>query len=373
MSTVLSKKPLHTGVPTLEPVAENPLRARLRILLAGSFYYSGLIGLLHWWKRRRGPQVVILNYHEATGGDLRKHLLYLRRHYRIEHLEDALQELYHPTAGKHNKDRRAVLVLTFDDGYFDNYTQCFALARELHIPFTIFIIPGYIESGHRFWWNEAKNIGRFTAAQTVTLEDQTFHLDQHAEKQALLHMIDTRLRYTPSVATREQFLASAHTVLGVAEAYPEEKDALSITWEEVKEMEQSGWISFGAHTIHHPFLGYLTSYEEVEREVVEGRKVLEERLGHAVRIFAYPGGRPEHIGEHGPQAVRTAGFDWVVTTIGGINTPQSDPLMLRRIEVNMSDHWLVMAAKTSGVMGFFVRLRRLPITLLKTLLSKTYN
>ena len=61
----------------------------------------------------------------------------------------------------------------------------------------------------------------------------------------------------------------------------------------------------------------------------------------------------------GRPAVRQAGYTWVVTTSGGTNTAQSDPLALRRIEVNISDHWLVMAAKTTGILGFIARVRRL--------------
>src|SRR5436305_15157077 len=103
--------------------------------------------LVHKWLRHKGGHLVILNYHRASGGDLRRHLLYLRRHYRLLHLEAALEELSMPSKnGKQVSERRTPLVLTFDDGYYDNYTHGLALARELQIPFTIFLIPGYMEN-----------------------------------------------------------------------------------------------------------------------------------------------------------------------------------------------------------------------------------
>jgi hypothetical protein len=46
--------------------------------------------------------------------------------------------------------------------------------------------------------------------------------------------------------------------------------------------------------------------------------------------------------------VRTAGYDWAVTTVYGFNTAQTDPYLLRRIEVDVDQHWLVLAAKASG-------------------------
>jgi len=128
------------------------MRERLRVFIAACFYYSGLVRLAHRYIRRSERRLIILNYHRATGGNLHRQLLYLRRHYRILHLEAALEELYTARdARKQDGDRRMPLVLTFDDGYRDNYTYGFALARELQVPMTIFLIPGYIEIGQCFW------------------------------------------------------------------------------------------------------------------------------------------------------------------------------------------------------------------------------
>src|SRR5213083_3787190 len=113
------------------------MRKRVLTFIAACLYYSGLIKLARWWRGRSGHHLVILNYHQATGGDLRRHLLYLRRHYRLLHLEAALEELYMlPQEEKRVRDRRTPLVLTFDDGYRDNYTHAFALACELQVPIT---------------------------------------------------------------------------------------------------------------------------------------------------------------------------------------------------------------------------------------------
>src|SRR5215813_12380713 len=129
------------------------MRKRILIGIAACLYYSGLVGLMRFSTRHAGRRLIILNYHQATGGDLRRHLLYLRRHYRVLHLEQALEELFAAAKGERSQspDRRAPLVVTFDDGYRDNYTHGLPLARELQVPLTVFLIPGYVESGNPFW------------------------------------------------------------------------------------------------------------------------------------------------------------------------------------------------------------------------------
>jgi len=241
-------------------------------------------------------------------------------------------------------------VLTFDDGYRDNYTRAFVLACELKVPITIFLIPGYIESGNCFWWLEVYRLVRHAQVNEVTIEKVTYHLDQQEEREALTLAIDTRVRYASSVAEREAFLISTCEALATSSSMTdEEKLALPLTWPEVHEMEESGWVSFGAHTMHHPVLAELSDPALVQREVSECRRVMEQHLGHPVRTFAYPYGKRHEIGGFGLAAVKQAGYDWAVTTIPGLTTPQSDPYLLERVFCDAGQHWLVIAAKTSGI------------------------
>jgi peptidoglycan/xylan/chitin deacetylase (PgdA/CDA1 family) len=338
------------------------MRKHLGIVVAAFFYYSGLVKLARWWTKRSGQRLIILNYHDATGGDLRRHLLYLRRHYRMVHLEEALEELYGQQMERAPvQDQRTPLVLTFDDGYADTYTHAFALARELHVPITLFLIPAYVESGEYFWWREGERLVRRTPLDQVTLGGQTYHLHHPEERQGLAQAIDRRLRHVPSVAQREAFLAFARKVLAVPSSLlPHEEPGLPLKWTQVREMAASGWVSFGAHTMHHPILAYLSDPAEVQREVGECRALLERQLGHPVRAFAYPVGQLQHIGDNVLHTVQQAGYDWALTTMYGFNTPRSNPYLLRRIEVDVSQHWLVMAAEAAGLWGFFSRLRWIP-------------
>lgn len=325
------------------------MRKRLGIIVAACLYYSGLVALARFFVSRSGKRLIILNYHRASGGDLRKHLMHLRRYYRVMHLEEALQALYTPT---YSRDRRTLLVLTFDDGYHDNYTHAFTLARSLSVPITIFLIPGYLESGDYFWWGEGRRLVKRATVDEVVLEGRKYHLKQEADQ--LAQLIDARLRHSPSVAERETFLHAIREQLAVpATVTADEEGDHPLTWAEVKEMEQSGWVSFGAHTMHHPVLAYLKEPAEVHSEVGECRRVLEEQLGHPIRTFAYPIGRFEHIGDNAIEAVQAAGYEWAVTTVHGINTPESDPHRLGRVLGDVSRHWLVMAAEVSGIWSFF--------------------
>jgi Predicted xylanase/chitin deacetylase len=338
------------------------VRETVRLLVAALLYYSGLVAVVRRKMQRSGPRLIILNYHRASRGDLRRHMLYLRRHYRVMHLDEALDELYTPSAiQKKSHTARTPVVLTFDDGYCDNYTHAFKYACELQIPITIFLVPGYLASGDYFWWGEGERLVKHARAETTALDGCTYRTHGVPEEQtALTSAIDAHLRYAHSVAERDSFLTAIRSELDVPAikgcVTVDEAINVPLSWSEVLKMHESGWVSYGAHTMHHPVLAYLSDPHEILEEIVASRQILEERLGCTIRSFAYPIGRSEHIGETALRAVQTAGFSWAVTTYRGFASPRSDPYLLERALTDASRHWLLIAAETAGIWSFLAPL-----------------
>ncbi len=335
------------------------MRERLRMLLAACFYYSGLVALVNRKMQRSTRRLIILNYHSAAGENLRQQMRYLSRHYRVMHLEDALEELFQPSKNT-LRDKRTPVVLTFDDGYLDNYTYGLQLAHEFHIPFTVFLIPGYIKSGMCFWWLASDSLLNRTKVGKVTIEENTYHLP--TERQAVAEAIDRRLRCATSVESRETFLVQLQEALQVslpARGHEgTENTLLPLNWDEIHEMQASGLVSFGAHTMHHPVLGHVIDTEEVSYEVGEARHVLEQHLEQPIRTFAYPIGKMKDIGDAGLSAVSAAGYTWALTTIEELNTVYTPPHLLRRLPGDLSQHWLIMASELTGLLGIVSKLRR---------------
>jgi peptidoglycan/xylan/chitin deacetylase (PgdA/CDA1 family) len=321
------------------------------------------------WRRRSAPYLVILNYHRAAGGNLREQMRYLNRHYRILDLDAALNELYAdaPSARSRGgsmkrRDPRSPLVLTVDDGYLDSYTHALPYAQELDVPIAVFPVPAYIDSGATFWWLAPAYLVDHTRLESVTVGGEQYHLARPAERLALLQAIDDGLRHAGSVEARETFLADAErrTQVSLPRRAGEDRDALerSVNWIELQEMDRSGLVSFGAHTMHHSLLAYLSDDAEIKREIEQARRVLERRLDHPISAFAYPVGKMEDIGERGVRAVREAGYSWAFTTIEGVNTRETDRYLLRRLPGRTHVHWLVVASELAGLLGVMSRFRK---------------
>jgi len=105
----------------------------------------------------------------------------------------------------------------------------------------------------------------------------------------------------------------------------------TIDWDEVAELEREG-IRIESHGISHRPLADL-EVDEAAREIALSKFRLEDRLGRPVRAFSYVKGSEAHYKPVHLSLVRQAGYDLAFTAVSGANSPATDPLQLRRYNI----------------------------------------
>ncbi len=149
------------------------------------------------------------------------------------------------------------------------------------------------------------------------------------------------------VLARHGFTASVFVSTGVVDgnarlAWYERQPPL-LSWERIGELD-GDVLRFAAHTITHPNL-LLLSDTAAREEIQGGKRQLEERLEREVAAFCYPAGL---FGARERALVEEAGFRVACSSEPGANTPATDRLALRRIQIDARDGLLDFRAKVSG-------------------------
>jgi peptidoglycan/xylan/chitin deacetylase (PgdA/CDA1 family) len=106
----------------------------------------------------------------------------------------------------------------------------------------------------------------------------------------------------------------------------------------VEAMIAAGW-ELAAHTIHHLDLTELGP-EELEEEVAESRKILQEEFKVPVNNFCYPAGK---FDDTVVEAVEAAGYTGATTEIPGFASKDA-PYELARLEILRESHVAGLAA-----------------------------
>jgi peptidoglycan/xylan/chitin deacetylase (PgdA/CDA1 family) len=117
-----------------------------------------------------------------------------------------------------------------------------------------------------------------------------------------------------------------------------------LNWDEILELQKSG-VRVGSHGLTHRDLTKLDN-KELDREVKESRRILEEKLGQIVEGFAYPFG---YFNQKVIDAVKAAGYKWAVTTSDSIWEGRGNPYRIRRIKISGLDSKFIIWAKITGL------------------------
>ena len=126
-----------------------------------------------------------------------------------------------------------------------------------------------------------------------------------------------------------------------------------LNWEKIRELADSG-VTIGSHSLSHRWLPDIKDDGELEREISDSKREIEDKLGRKVCHFCYPvGGMDQRVAER----VKRAGYiaAWVA---GGKPSCGSGFGMfsLRRVKVSPSDGSLIhFAVKAYGLKGLLRR------------------
>jgi len=104
-----------------------------------------------------------------------------------------------------------------------------------------------------------------------------------------------------------------------------------VSWDEIRDMQNSGLISIGSHCLGPEPLINIKSGEIVKREIFDSKKVLQQKLGRPVELFSYPEGRFDAKIRN---MVIEAGYTCAVATKPGKNYPNDDVFALKRLRIS---------------------------------------
>jgi peptidoglycan/xylan/chitin deacetylase (PgdA/CDA1 family) len=108
-----------------------------------------------------------------------------------------------------------------------------------------------------------------------------------------------------------------------------------LTWAEIDALRGAGF-AIGSHTHTHARLARV-SEASMRDELRESSRRIADRVGERPESFAYPFGAFDSFDGRTRQALAEEGFRAACTTIFGRNTPESDPLALKRVRVSWCD------------------------------------
>jgi len=146
--------------------------------------------------------------------------------------------------------------ITFDDGFVDIYTYAFPIFKKYSIPFTIYLTTDFPNKKADIWWIQLEDYENFENNINMIYASGENMRDIMHEK------IDSNNRIDLS-------------------------NDLTLSWQQLTEMLESGLCTIGSHSVSHPSLSRIP-LQEAKREIFDSKRIIENKLGIMVNHFSYP-------------------------------------------------------------------------------------
>jgi peptidoglycan/xylan/chitin deacetylase (PgdA/CDA1 family) len=347
------------------------MRVIIKKIILITFYCLGVFAFFRWLNRFRVP---ILTYH----GVLRNPDKHKREYLDVNFIDENcfqrqmhyLSRKYHPISLskfvelliEQKRPPKYSVVITFDDGFKNNYTIAYPILQKTQTPFAIFLTTGFIGSKNQMLWTQKikwmiyhtckKSISFKMGSSKISYSLKTPVEKEYATEKILSYLksISVHLRQADVKLLEQALMDDKLANTTDAEKYE------FLNWENVGQMAKNG-VEFGSHTINHSILTTLGT-EDAFEEINKSKEQIEQVLQTKCTLFSYPNGTTKDFNESHKILLKEAGYSCALTQIPSLNDIGVHPFELRRLNIDRGHDFLVFMATITGVLPSLRRILR---------------
>jgi peptidoglycan/xylan/chitin deacetylase (PgdA/CDA1 family) len=229
--------------------------------------------------------------------------------------------------------KKATLI-TFDDGYRDNYTEAFPILTKYNARAIFFVTSGYIDQNIRSWSEDlAVMINTASAASFTASGIGLINIASSSKRSIAVNRVNQYIKNNPGIDV-QAYLADLMGQLRSVNSNNEER--LFMNWKEIQEMHEAG-MYIAPHTHMHNDLTKI-SLERARSDIKLSLDRLTDRVGFRSKIFAYPYGQNIASTPELFSVLEDIGIKLAFTTSFGMNnlTAHTNMLNLKRYNIHHS-------------------------------------
>jgi peptidoglycan/xylan/chitin deacetylase (PgdA/CDA1 family) len=145
-------------------------------------------------------------------------------------------------------------MITFDDGYLDNYEVAFPILKAEGVPATFFITTGFVDRPQVPWWDEIAWMVRTSRKDRVELAGwlpAPVHFDEPDRESAVRKLL--RAYKDMPDESHGKYLDDVAEATESGRCGPAEGKDFWMDWPMLRSMRAAG-MTLGGHTVSHPVL-----------------------------------------------------------------------------------------------------------------------
>ena len=207
---------------------------------------------------------------------------YLSRKKNVIFMSELAEELI-----KGNSIRNNSVILTFDDGYLDNYLVAAPILKKYNLKATIFLPTGYISRTEIQWIDEIYSVVNKRNNNNIEYQGVSYNLEETEDFYSFYNAVCNDLITVDCYNTRRKILDDITIKLDSKIQLPQ----LTMSWEDVNKMlSEYSNIEIGGHTVDHLDLSNIC-ISDIKKEINDSWTKIREYTNKEPLLFSCPYGR----------------------------------------------------------------------------------
>ena len=225
-------------------------------------------------------------------------------------------------------------AITFDDGFYNNYSIAFPILKKLDLPATFYITYDFIKYGLASWTDQLEFIiEKSKKGSFDTPIGKIFFNNSIKSKIKLLNRIRKELKSNKKIDPYK-FTELIVKELNFKKNYKVLNFSIfkKMKWEHVKKIHNAKLFTIGGHSKRHSILSYLNNRQlqnELKDSVYGMARILKNNIIH----YSYPEGLKGTYGKREISHLKKRGIKICPSANFGINNNNSNLFNLKRINV----------------------------------------
>jgi peptidoglycan/xylan/chitin deacetylase (PgdA/CDA1 family) len=313
------------------------MRKALKVILSKSRILKPL-------KTFQQNKLIIFNYHRIRDNNkpelfddglfgpdaerFEQEMKWIKKETRILSEEELIDIIYHKKPIK-----EICSMITFDDGYRDNFDIAYPILKKLNIP-AMFFIPTYQLSERQVgWWDIVAYLIKNTTLSRFKFQQNDYHIN---DPKNLIKKFISEIKSIKSEEV-ENYISNLANALKLPLPDKELQSSELMTWDQVKILSDNG-MAIGSHSHDHSILSKQDG-KTLEKQLKKSVDILESVLGKEIKSIAYPVGGYDHFNSETKTVTKDIGFKLGFSYLTGINQwGEVDPFDVKRMR--LQPEWL---------------------------------
>ena len=238
----------------------------------------------------------------------------------------------HEIISKKKKIPPFSFAVTFDDGFFNNYSVAAPILKDLNLPTTFYITTNFVDKNYMVWADRLERILEQNSKNRIEVPWGSFKVLTNRDKifflKSLRSTFKSKNTYNFDNITNDIITQFDKSIDYTGNSEIDKK----MNWKNIISLNSENIFTIAPHSHNHKILSFCDD-KTLKTEILKSIYLLKQKAKITNNHYSYPDGQKNHYNKKVIKILKASGVRCCPSAITGVNNLKTNLFDLKRIMV----------------------------------------